>query len=25
VRRMQRADGFRYEQVGFSPRVSGPH
>ena len=24
VRRMQRADGFRYEQVGFSPRVSGP-
>lgn len=24
VRRMQRADGFRYEQVGFSPKVSGP-
>jgi len=23
VRRMQRADGFRYEQVGFSPKVSG--
>jgi hypothetical protein len=23
VRRMQRADGLRYEQVGFSPRVSG--
>jgi hypothetical protein len=25
VRRMQRADGFQYEQVGFSPKVSGPH
>jgi hypothetical protein len=25
VRRMQRADGFLYEQVGFSPKVSGPH
>jgi len=24
VRRMQRGDGFRYEQVGFSPKVSGP-
>jgi Family of unknown function (DUF6152) len=24
VRRMQRADGFRYEQVGFSPQISGP-
>jgi len=24
VRLMQRADGFRYEQVGFSPKVSGP-
>jgi hypothetical protein len=24
VRRLQRADGFRYEQVGFSPKVSGP-
>jgi hypothetical protein len=23
VRRMQRTDGFRYEQVGFSPKVSG--
>jgi hypothetical protein len=23
VRRMQRADGFLYEQVGFSPKVSG--
>jgi hypothetical protein len=23
VRRMQRGDGFRYEQVGFSPKVSG--
>ena len=25
VRRLQRADGFLYEQVGFSPKVSGPH
>ena len=25
VRRMQRGDGFLYEQVGFSPKVSGPH
>jgi len=24
VRRMQRVDGFLYEQVGFSPKVSGP-
>jgi hypothetical protein len=24
VRRMQRGDGFLYEQVGFSPKVSGP-
>lgn len=24
VRRLDRADGFRYEQVGSSPRVSGP-
>jgi len=23
VRRMQRVDGFLYEQVGFSPKVSG--
>jgi hypothetical protein len=23
VRRLQRADGLRYEQVGFSPKVSG--
>jgi hypothetical protein len=24
VRRMQRADGFLYQQVGFSPKISGP-
>ena len=24
VRRMQRSDGFLYEQIGFSPKVSGP-
>ncbi len=24
VRKMQRSDGFLYEQIGFSPKVSGP-